>query len=59
MTDAPGTRYQVLISEMVGGRLGSRSLLITADKAEAESLAEAMRQDGEKARVETIPPKKR
>lgn len=54
MTDAPGTTYQVLIPDIVGGRRGSRVLLTTTDKAEAESLAEAMRQDGVKARIEPL-----
>lgn len=57
MTDASRTVYQVLIPDIVGGRPGSKVLLSTNDKAEAESLAEAMRQDGVKARIEPLAPK--
>jgi hypothetical protein len=59
MSNPPGARYEVFIMEMVGGRRGSRSLLITEDEAEAESLAESIRQDGEMARVDTLPPKRK
>jgi hypothetical protein len=42
-----------------GGALHWRTVLTTKDKTEADAMEQAMAQDGVKARVEEITPKKR
>ncbi|CAN7516815.1 hypothetical protein [Mesorhizobium caraganae] len=53
MTDKPATTYIVSVFD----KPHWRTILTTTDKAEAESMEEAMRQDGVKARIEKITPK--
>lgn len=50
--------FEVSILEEVGGRLGWRVILNTGDVEEANSLVEAMQQDGVKVALDVIPAKR-
>lgn len=54
----PKTIYRVEVLNVIDGRKTWRTLLNTSDEAEAKALVAAMEQDGVKAQIEIIPPKR-
>lgn len=53
------TIYRVEVLDVIDGRKTWRTLLNTSDEAEAKALVAAMEQDGVKAQIEVVQPRRR